>query len=206
VFPSGAYARVPWAEVEAFVRAQRACKVLAVDSEGFPQVSILPFVWDGAAFEVHLVREDPTCRALEARGQGSVLLDEFLAFTPHHLVDPEDAGYATLHFRAVLFRVRARVSTEPAEVAAALERLLRAYEGDARWEPVADGRRYGARLRQLATARLEVVGAEAKFKVAQTRTPAERGRLLAYLEAQGTPEALRAAAVLAAAGPAEGAP
>jgi transcriptional regulator len=202
VFASPAYPAPTAAEIDAFVREQFCGRLIAADADGFPCASILPFVREGELIEVHLVQADPTFAALRARGRGAFLLDEALAFTPHTAVSERDAGFATLHFRAVLFRVEAEVSTEPAAVAAALERLLRAYQGDLPWEPVADGPLYGERLRRLAVARLRVVGVEAKFKVAQNRTPAERERLLAFLAARGLAgDALAAARIRAAAGP-----
>ncbi|HVB09615.1 MAG TPA: FMN-binding negative transcriptional regulator [Bacillota bacterium] len=201
MFASPSYPEPSAQEIDAFVSRQWCGKVIATDADGFPHVSILPFLKQGERIEIHMVQADPTFAALRAAGRGAFLLDQPLAFTPHHLVAERDAGMATLHFRAVLFRVIAEVSTEPADVAAALERLLAAYQGDAAWDPVVDGEAYGGRLRRLAVARLRVVGVEAKFKVAQNRAPAERARLLQYLRAAGQESA---AAELQAAAPREG--
>jgi transcriptional regulator len=187
VYRSPAYPQPSAAEIESFVAQQFCGKVIAVDAEGFPHVSILPFVKQGDRIEVHMVRADPTLQALEVRPEAGFLLDEPLAFTPHQVIDPSDAGFATLHFLCVHFRVRARVQTDPVAVAAALERLLRHYEPDATWEPVVDGPRYGPRLRQLAAVELAIAGVEAKFKVAQNRSAAQRERLLAYLAQRNLP-------------------
>jgi predicted FMN-binding regulatory protein PaiB len=200
VFASPSYPQPTAAEIDAFVAAQWCGKVIAADAQGFPCVSILPFLRDGERIEVHMVQADPTFAALRARGRGAFLLDEPLAFTPHAVVSERDGGFATLHFRAVRFSVEAEVSVDPAQVAAALERLLRHYEGDLAWEPVADGPLYGQRLRRLAVAQLRIVGVEAKFKVAQNRSPTERERLLAFLGGRGLPGDALAAARMREAG------
>ncbi len=182
------------------MRTQFCGRLIAADADGFPCASILPFLREGERIEVHMVQADPTFAALRARGRGAFLCDEALAFTPHDVVSELDGGFATLHFRAVLFRVEAEVSTEPADVAAALERLLQAYEGQLTWKPVADGPLYGDRLRRLAVAQMRVMGVEAKFKVAQNRTPPKRERLLAFLRERGLPgDALAAERIRAAA-------
>lgn len=173
------------AEIDAFVAAQRWGKLIGTGADGYPRVSLLPFVRDGDCIEVHLVRQDATFAALQSDARAAFLVDEPLAFTPHDVLDERDAGFATLHFRAVLFHVRAELATDADSVARALERLLAAYEPDARWEPVRDGLTYGPRLAQLATARLHVVGVEAKFKLAQNRSAEGRQRLLDYLNRRG---------------------
>ena len=185
MFASPSYPVVRPEEIDAFVAEQFCGKVIATDAEGYPHVSLLPFVREGEVIEVHMVQADPTFAALRACRRGAFVVDEPLAFTPHHVVSERVAMYATLHFRAVVFHVEAEVSVDPADVAAALERLMARYEPGSDWEAVADGPTYGPHLRRLAVARLRIVGVEAKFKLAQNRTPDERERLLAFLRARG---------------------
>ena len=199
MFESPSYPQPTPAEVDAFIAEQFCGKVLATDAAGFPRVSILPFVPDGELIEVHMVQGDPTLAALEATGRGAFLLDEPLAFTPHHVVSPDYGGMATLHFRAVLFTVEAEIDKDAAHVAAALERLLHRYERGAHWSPIADNALYGRDLRRLALARLRKVGTETKFKVAQNRTPEQRARLVEFLRARGLDGDLRAIRVIEAA-------
>jgi predicted FMN-binding regulatory protein PaiB len=201
VFASPSYPPPGQAEIDAFVDEQFCGKVIAADAEGYPHVSILPFVREGDRIEVHMVQADETFAALRQAGRGAFLLDEPLAFTPHHVVSQDYAGMATLHFRAVVFRVEAETSTDPGEVAAALERLMARYEPGEHWVPVADGPTYGRDLRRLAVARLRIVGVEAKFKVAQNRNPDQQARLVQFLEGRGLPGDARAVERIRAATP-----
>lgn len=201
MFPSPSYPEPGPGEIADFVAEQFCGKLIATDADGFPHASILPFVPLEGAIEVHMVRADPTFAALRASRRGAFLLDEPLAFTPHQVVSADYAGFATLHFRAVCFRVEADISVDPADVAAALERLLRRYEPGEAWRPVQHGGPYDRDLQRLAVARLRQVGVEAKFKLAQNRTPVERERLLAFLRARGAEGDPRAARRIAAAAP-----
>src|SRR6476661_2320161 len=100
MYPSNRYPTDP-AAAEAFVAGQRHGTLIATPPDGYPQVSILPFVKTGDLIEVHCVRADPTFRAVQANPRVTFFVSDFLAFSPHDWIDPDDAGRATLHFRAV---------------------------------------------------------------------------------------------------------
>lgn len=151
--------------VDAFVAGQRHGTLIAAPPDGHPRVSLLPFVKQGDEIELHCVQADPTFKAVRANPRVSFLVSDFLAFSPHDWVEPDNAGRATLHFRAVIFECEATISTEPEAVAGALSRLIAAYEPGASYEAIRDGDFYGPRLRRLATLRLQIKSCQAKFKV-----------------------------------------
>lgn len=145
MYQSPSYPNVPTDAMHAFMDAQFHVKVIAIDEDGYPCVSLLPFVRLGGesgqpdVFEVHMVQADRTFQALASSRKASVLFDEPLAFSPHHWVDPLYAGMATLHFRAVNVQAEVETSTDPAVVAAFLARLLKRYEPDATYHPLHAG-------------------------------------------------------------------
>jgi transcriptional regulator len=182
------------AEAEAFVQTQRHGTLIAVAPDGYPQVSILPFVKTDGEIEIHLVQLDPTFAAMQSNPRVTFFVSDFLAFTPHDWVDEVDGGRATLNFRAVAYECEARViSTDPADVAGALARLLARYEPGEEYEPLHDGEFYGPRLRRLATARLTVVRTDAKFKVGPAAPAEVRRRVVAGLRSRRWPGDERAA-------------
>lgn len=196
------------AAADAFVAGQRHGTLVAAAPGGFPQVSVLPFVKEGGVVECHCVRADPTFAAVRANPRVTFLVSDFLAFSPHHWVDPEDAARGTLHFRAVAFEGTATVTTDPGEVAAALARLLAAYEPGARHRPLADDDFYGPRLRRLAAVRIAVERTHAKFKVGPAGPAEEKLAVVRGLRERAQPGDARAADVIAAtlAPPAAGRP
>jgi transcriptional regulator len=165
VYKSPKYPSSP-EQIEEFVSSMLHGTIVTTPPGGFPQVSILPFVKTGDEIELHFVQRDTTFEALQGNPRCTFLVSDFLAFTPHSFVDPQDAGVATLHFRAVVYECEARfISSQPEDVAGALSRLLAHHEPDGEYAPLAVNERYGPRLSTLGTARLSIVGTQAKFKV-----------------------------------------
>lgn len=144
-------------EVDAFVASMRHGTLIATPPGGHPQVSILPFVKDGDIIHLHCVQGDPTLDAVQADPHVTFFISDFLAFSPHDWINAEDAGRATLHFRAVTYECTATVSTDPHAVAAALSQLVSTLEPGTPHRELADGGFYGARLRRLAAIDLQVV-------------------------------------------------
>ena len=184
-------------QAEAFVAGQRHGTLIATAPDGFPQVSILPFVKRGDEIELHCVQADPTFAAVQANPKVTFFVSDFLAFSPHDWVDVHDGGRATLHFRAVAYECEATTSTDPADVAAALSSLLERLEPSAEYEPMRDGDFYGPRLRRLGVVRLKIVRTHAKFKLGPAAPPADaRQRVVRGLRQRNEPGDARAADVI----------
>ncbi len=198
MFDSPLYPVTP-EEADAFVAGQRHGTLIATAPDGHPQVSILPFVKEGARIDLHCVQADPTFAAVRANSRVTFFVSDFLAFSPHDWIDVDDAARATLHFRAVTFECLATVSTDPAAVAAALAALLRRQEPDATYRPIEDDALYGPRLRRLAAIRLEVVHQQAKFKLGPGASVEAKRRVVEGLRLRDEPGDARAADVIEAA-------
>jgi transcriptional regulator len=187
------------AKAERFVAEMRHGTLIASSAEGYPQVSILPFVKTDDVIELHCVQDDPTFDAVRANPRVTFFVSDFLAWSPHSWVDEQDAGRATLHFRAVAFECDVeRTSTDPNDVAGALSRLLAAYEPGASYEPVKMGEFYGTRLRRLATIRLRIVRTHIKFKTGPAGSGETKLRVAGRLRDRGEPGDVRAADVIEA--------
>jgi transcriptional regulator len=182
-----------------FVSEMRHGTLIACSADGYPQVSILPFVKTDDVIELHCVQGDPTFDALRVNHRVTFFVSDFLAWSPHNWVDQRDAGRATLHFRAVAFECDVeRTSTDPSDVAGALSRLLAAYEPGASYEPVRMGEFYGPRLRRLATMRLRIVRTHIKFKTGPAGAAETKKRVASRLRERGEPGDARAADVIEA--------
>jgi len=187
------------AAAERFVAEMRHGTLIACSTDGYPQVSILPFVKSDDVIELHCVQGDPTFDALRINQRVTFFVSDFLAWSPHNWIDEQDAGRATLHFRAVAFECDVeRTSTDPGDVAAALSRLLIAYEPGASYEPVKIGELYGTRLRRLATMRLRVVRSHVKFKTGPAGAAETKRRVARMLRDRDEPGDIRAAQVIEA--------
>ncbi len=182
-----------------FVAEMRHGTLIACSAEGYPQVSILPFVRSGDVIELHCVQGDPTFDAVRANPHVTFFVSDFLAWSPHNWVDEQDGGKATLHFRAVAFECDVeRTSTDPNDVADALSRLLASYEPDASYKPVKLDEFYGPRLRRLATMRLHIVRRHVKFKTGPAGAAETKRKVVGRLRERDRPGDLRAADVIEA--------
>ena len=180
-----------------FVAEMRHGTLIACPPDGHPQVSILPFVKTADVIELHCVQEDPTFGAARINPRVTFFVSDYLAWSPHHWVDERDAGRATLHFRAVAFECDVEtLSTDPVDVAGAVQRLLSSYEPGASYEPVQVGDFYGPRLRRLATMRLRIVRRHIKFKTGPAGTAETKRRVAGRLRESGRPGDGRAADVI----------
>ena len=191
------YSEIPREELDAFVETQELIRLVTVGADGTPHVGLYPFVYDGAAVDLHLVRADEQIEDLRFRPLCVAELDEVLAVIPSYWVHPEYGGSATAYHRTVIFECRATVVEEPAAVAAQQVRLLARYQPEGGFRPLdAADPLYAGALRQLAAVRLEVQRARAKFKLGQNRPVAARERVIAELRRRGRPNDARAADAL----------
>src|SRR3989449_9975556 len=61
------YTNVPPEEIVRFVRSQELGRLVTVAPDGTPHLGLYPFTYDGAAFEIHLVRSDEQIADLGVR-------------------------------------------------------------------------------------------------------------------------------------------
>lgn len=204
MFDSRKYRPVDESLVDGFLRGQRHGTLMACAPGQAPQASILPYLLtDDGGVELHCVQADALFEAMSVAPQVSLLVDDFLADTPHDWVDPVDGSESTLHFRAVLLQGAATLSTDPDDVAAALHRLVLAYGHGPDYRPVVNDELYGPNLRRLAVVRIAVEHRQAKFKVGRGAED-ERLELADRLRARGASGDDRAADVIAELAPSRG--
>jgi hypothetical protein len=187
--------RIPKTLADAFVASQKQGTLAAYAEGGFPRLSLLPFVKDSDVIEMHCVQLDPTFEALCCNPRVTFMVSDYLGTYPSEWVDSNDGGRGSTIFRAVSFDCLATYDTSPAGVAAGLTRLLSLYEPDAPHGTITDGEVYGARLRQLALVRLQVVATQAKFKIGPPGADekSRRANVAAQLRKRGQPGDIEAA-------------
>jgi predicted FMN-binding regulatory protein PaiB len=192
------YADVPRETVDAFVRDCEMGRLVTVGAAGLPHIGLYPFVYDGAAVEMHLNRADAQLADLAARPRCLFEVDEVLAIIPSYWVDPENAVMATAYHRTVILECEAAVSDDAAHLAAQQTRLLARYQPEGGFRPVtADEPLYRGAIAHIAAVRLAVTGRQVKFKLGQNRPSAARTRVIEELRRRGRRNDARAADALA---------
>ena len=191
------YTNVPDTEIDRFVRAQELGRLVTVAADETPHLGLYPFAYDGAAFEIHLVRSDEQVADLAARPRCMFEVDEVLGTIPSYWVDPENAIMATAYHRTVMFDCEASVSGDAAELAAQQMRLLARYQPEGGFRPVtADDPMYRGAIHHIAAVRLQIRACRAKFKLAQNRPPEVRAKIADAPRKRGRASDERAAEAL----------
>lgn len=162
------YYRPSPAELTAFIEAQRMGRLVTADATGRPHIGLYPFVMNGEAVEVHLVKGDAQVADLRANPQVVFEVDEILTFVPSYLEHPESAQAADHYYRAAIVEGEASVSSDPEMVAAHLRRLVARYQPERGYREVtATDPLYAPALSRLATVRIQPARVWAKFKMGQ---------------------------------------
>ncbi len=191
------YAAIPPDEVARFVASQELGRLITVGEGGMPHVGLYPFVYDGAAVDLHLVREDELAIDLATHPQCVFEVDEVLGVIPSYWVSAEYGGSATAYHRTVIFECQGTVLADPAAVVEQQVRMLARYQPEGGFRPLnPTDPLYTGALERLAAVRLRVQRTRVKFKLGQNRPPQARRRIIDELRKRGRPSDGRAADAL----------
>ena len=191
------YADVPPETVDAFVTSMEMGRLVTVSSEGTPHIGLYPFVYQGAAIELHVNRRDEQYVDLKARSRSLFEVDDVLGVIPSYWIHPDDAVMATAYHRTVIFECDAAVSEDPAVLAEQQTRLLARYQPQGGFRPVAaDERLYRGAIASIVAIQLTVRDRRVKFKLGQNRSPEVRAKVVEELRKRGRPNDARAAEAL----------
>lgn len=191
------YSELPATEVDRVVLAQELGRLVTVGADATPHLGLYPFVYEGDAVDVHLVRVDEQIADLKARPRCLFEVDEVLAVIPSYWVHAEYAGSATAYHRTVIFECTAQVIETPEAVATQQRRLLARYQPEGGYRPLdPTDPLYRGALGQLAAVHLTITRRRAKFKLGQNRPAETRRRVIAELRRRGRAQDARAAEAL----------
>jgi transcriptional regulator len=189
------------AEITAFLAGHPFAVLVTADDQGVPFATHLPLIHRPGAGEHgsllgHVARANPHARLLESRPSPAVFSG------PHAYVSPRwyAAGPAvpTWNYAAVHAVGRARLLTDPAEVRGLLAELTARYEtGDAgAWTVDGNADLVERLLPGIVAFELRLTSVEAKFKLGQNRSEADRAGAAGALAGSSDPAARDTAALM----------
>ena len=191
------YSDVPVETVDAFVESMEMGRLVTVSPDGVPHIGLYPFVYQGAAIELHVNRRDEQYADLKGRGRCLFEVDDVLGVIPSYWIHPEDAVMATAYHRTVIFECDAVVSEDPALLAEQQTRLLARYQPQGGFRAVTAGEPlYRGAVASIVAIRLAVTDRRVKWKLGQNRPVEVRAKVVEELRKRGRPNDARAAAAL----------
>ncbi|QBX57190.1 FMN-binding negative transcriptional regulator [Nocardioides seonyuensis] len=188
---------MPAAEVRGFVTSVGTAQLVTVDVDGSPDVTFLPVLWEGERLVGHLARanghwrrivQDSAALAVVTGRDAYVSPGWYASKAEHGRVVPT-WNYSTVHLRG-----RIRVHDDPDWVEDLVTRLTDRHEEDRadRWHVTDAPSDYVRKnLRPIVGVELLVESVEAKAKLSQNRSDADRAGVARGLRAEGIdPEGL----------------
>jgi predicted FMN-binding regulatory protein PaiB len=160
------------AELAAFIANQRMGRLITANAEGCPHIGLYPFVTDGDAVEVHLVKGDGQVADIRENPKVVFEVDELLAFVPSYFEHPESGQGADHYYRTAIIEGEARIANEPDAVVDHLNRLITRYQPERGYRTVtATDPMYAPGVARLVMIRIEPTRVWGKFKVGQQLSP-----------------------------------
>jgi uncharacterized protein len=172
------YYRPTPAELATFIAAQRLGRLVTVSAESDPHIGLYPFVTNGDAVELHLVKGDDQVSDIRQNAKVVFEVDEVLSFVPSYYEHPENGQKADHYYRTAIIEGRAHISNEPDAVADHLSRLIARYQPERGYRPITPGDpMYAPGVLRLAMIRIEPTRVWGKFKLGQQLSPEDRARV-----------------------------
>ena len=180
-------------EIRALVAFVGTCELVTVGADGYPTATLLPVLWEGDRLVLHLARANPQWRDLADGAPALAVVTGPEAYvSPAWYPSKDEHGRVvpTWNYSQVHLTGRLTVHHDPAWLLAAVTRLTDTHERarPAPWS-VADAPApyVEKQLKAIVGLELAVEKVEAKAKLSQNRSDADRAGVVAGLRAEGGP-------------------
>ena len=186
-----AFNRMPDDDVRGFVADVAAGQLVTVGPDGVPDATLLPVLWDGDRLVGHLARANAHWRRVVGGSPALVVVAGRDAYvSPGWYASKAEHGKVvpTWNYSAVHLRGRVRVHDDPDWVLDVVTRLTDHHEAgrSERWHVTDAPEDYVRKnLRPIVGVEVVVESVEAKAKLSQNRSDADRQGVAAGLAADG---------------------
>ena len=175
------------AEVRRLVATVGAGELITAGPDGYPSATRLPLVWDGDQVLLHMAWANPHWRSIAAATPALLVVTGPEAYvSPGYYPSKAEHGRVvpTWNYSVVQLTGRATVHDDPGWLVGALDELVEHHEGhrDSPWRRTDAPERYiTGQLRAIVGLELAVERVEAKAKLSQNRSDADRDGVVAGL-------------------------
>jgi transcriptional regulator len=197
------------AEIQSLVSTAGSAQLITTGSDGYPLASLLPVIWepDGQRLVMHMAKANPHWKAIEPRTPclATVIGPEAYISPAWYATKAEHGKVVpTWNYSAVHFTGRVSVEQNPEWLHEAVSWLTDLHEarreagGHEGWEVSDAPEKYIAgQLRAIVGIQVEIERVEAKSKLSQNRSAADRQGVIAALRTEVGPTGARGEAQVA---------
>lgn len=181
------------AEIRAMVAAYGAAELITTGDDDYPRATLLPILWERDVVVAHLARANPHWREITDDTPALLVCGGPQAYvSPTWYASKAEHGRVvpTWNYSAVHLTGRARVHEDPDWLREVVTRLTDHHENgrEHRWQVTDAPASYVAgQLRAIVGVEIRIERVEAKAKLSQNRSEADRRGVVAGLEAEQTP-------------------
>jgi transcriptional regulator len=188
-------------EVDAVAQAMRdyPFATLITPTDGEPQITHLPLLYHAdpsphGTLIGHVARANPHWRHIAARQSLAIFHGPHAYVSPSWYGEPA-AMVPTWNYVVVHVHGDVELVDDPAGKLAMVQELTQRFEArrPAPWRLQLEGAHLDAMIGAIVAFRIKVTRVDAKFKLSQNRSGADRGRVVAALADEGYPDALATA-------------
>jgi transcriptional regulator len=180
-------------EIRALVASVGTCELVTVGAGGYPTATLLPVLWEDDRLVMHLARANPQWRDLADGSPALAVVTGPEAYvSPAWYASKDEHGRVvpTWNYSQVHLTGRLTVHHDPEWLLSAVTRLTDAHEHGrpAPWSVADAPAPYVAKqLKAIVGLELTVERVEAKAKLSQNRSDADRAGVVTGLRAEGGP-------------------
>lgn len=190
------------AEIRRMVVAARAGWLVTVGEAGVPTATLLPIMWEDSTIIAHMAKANPQWRAIDPEAPALVIVpgpDAYISPTWYPAKAEHGRVVPTWNYTAVHLTGTARARHEASWVRRAVTELTRVHEGARRtpWSVTDAPEDYiDSQLRAIVGVELDIHRVEAKAKLSQNRSAADRHGVIAGLTDENDGDAHAIAATM----------
>jgi transcriptional regulator len=182
-------------EVRAIVADAKVGWLVTIDGDGTPEATLLPIMWRDDTVVAHMARANRQWRTMQPEARALVIVTGPDAYvSPSWYASKAEHGRVvpTWNYTAVHLTGTARVRLEPGWLRQAVSELTEVHEGGRAapwWVSDAPAEYIEAQLRGIVGIELAVERVDAKAKLSQNRSDADRAGVIDGLSSEGDPDA-----------------
>ena len=169
-----------------FLNQEHVGRIATIDSNGYPQVIPMNFVFYGDAIYMHSHTKGEKLDNIRANPKSGFEVDRELEFLPSYFSSPTDASLADTLYISVVIKGDSKFVDDPKEKTLALNAMMEKYQPEGQYEPLSpdmDVLNYTAVIKVIPN---EMHG---KYKIGQHMNPESRVDLAQKILKRNTPTA-----------------
>lgn len=169
-----------------FLNQQETGRISSIDSNGFPQIIPMNFVYTNDAIYMHSHPRGEKLENITRNPKVGFEVDQSLEFLPSYFSSPTDASQADTLYISVVIKGKASLVSDPKEKAIALNELMKKYQPEGGYEKLTSDMPV---VEEVAIIKVVPITIKGKYKIGQHMDRRTRLEIAKKILERNTPTA-----------------